>query len=324
MSRRSQTGACAGHPAPAHRLAACGDDSGSDDGTEGAGLESLTVEGDVGTAPEVTFDGQVSVSEVETETLITGEGDEVEEGDQVLTHLWIGNGFSQREALDTYKDKKPELLTVDDSSARSSSTGHGGPDHRLPRPGRCARRGRLRRGRATPRSRSPTRTPSSSSSTSSAASSTDPRAPTRMLPTGRPRSSRRTACPPASTSRAPPSRPTGCASRRCVQGDGAEVEKGQTIVVDYLGQVYGGEEPFDASYSRGEPASFQIGTGNVIKGWDQALVGRAVGQPGDAVDPARARLRQGGQQGRRHQGNRHAGTSSSTSWPRAERSSRLG
>jgi peptidylprolyl isomerase len=62
-----------------------------------------------------------------------------------------------------------------------------------------------------------------------------------------------------------------------VQGDGATVEKGQTIVVNYLGQVYKGEAPFDSSYARGEPTSFQIGVGAVVKGWDEALVGRAVG-----------------------------------------------
>jgi peptidylprolyl isomerase len=64
---------------------------------------------------------------------------------------------------------------------------------------------------------------------------------------------------------------------RLVQGDGAKVEKGQTIVVNYLGQVYDGKAPFDSSFSRGEPTSFQIGTGNVVKGWDKGLVGQTIG-----------------------------------------------
>ena len=34
-----------------------------------------------------------------------------------------------------------------------------------------------------------------------------------------------------------------------IEGEGEEVEKGQTIVVNYLGQVYGGKKPFDESYS---------------------------------------------------------------------------
>jgi peptidylprolyl isomerase len=61
-----------------------------------------------------------------------------------------------------------------------------------------------------------------------------------------------------------------------VQGDGAVVAQGQTIAVNYLGQVYKGAKPFDESFT-GNPASFQIGTGAVIKGWDQALVGKTVG-----------------------------------------------
>ena len=37
------------------------------------------------------------------------------------------------------------------------------------------------------------------------------------------------------------------------------------------------KSPFDANFSSGQPTSFTIGTGAVIKGWDQALVGKAVG-----------------------------------------------
>ena len=61
-------------------LAACGDDTGGDDTPTGGGLDSLTVEGDLGTSPEVTFDGQVEVSKIETKTLITGDGAEVARG----------------------------------------------------------------------------------------------------------------------------------------------------------------------------------------------------------------------------------------------------
>ncbi|WP_134764764.1 FKBP-type peptidyl-prolyl cis-trans isomerase [Nocardioides sp. 1609] len=60
------------------------------------------------------------------------------------------------------------------------------------------------------------------------------------------------------------------------EGDGAEVTAGQTIQADYWGQSYGTEEPFDESYS-GEPFTAQIGVGQLIPGWDQALVGVPVG-----------------------------------------------
>lgn len=60
------------------------------------------------------------------------------------------------------------------------------------------------------------------------------------------------------------------------QGDGPAVEAGQTIEVDYLGQVWGGSI-FDNSYDRGSSIGFPIGVGRVISGWDGGLVGLNVG-----------------------------------------------
>ena len=77
------------------------------------------------------------------------------------------------------------------------------------------------------------------------------------------------------------------------QGRRREVKKGQTITVNYLGQVYDAKKPFDESYS-GEPASFPIGVGQVIKGWDETPGRRDGRLPGDPGDPAGRRLRQEG------------------------------
>ena len=59
-------------------------------------------------------------------------------------------------------------------------------------------------------------------------------------------------------------------------GDGPLVEAGETIVVNYLGQTWGGHV-FDNSYDRGETIAFPIGVGAVIGGWDTGLVGQAIG-----------------------------------------------
>ena len=61
------------------------------------------------------------------------------------------------------------------------------------------------------------------------------------------------------------------------EGDGAVVEKGNAVVVKYLGQVYDGKKPFDENFSTDKPTSFAIGNGAVIKGWDQTIVGSKVG-----------------------------------------------
>lgn len=59
-------------------------------------------------------------------------------------------------------------------------------------------------------------------------------------------------------------------------GSGAVVEPGDLLVADYLGQVWDGAV-FDSSFDRGSPSAFEIGTGNVIAGWDAGLAGQAVG-----------------------------------------------
>lgn len=60
------------------------------------------------------------------------------------------------------------------------------------------------------------------------------------------------------------------------QGEGPVVQAGQTIEVNYLGQVWAGEV-FDNSYDRGSTIHFPIGVGVVIAGWDSSLVGQPIG-----------------------------------------------
>jgi peptidylprolyl isomerase len=62
-----------------------------------------------------------------------------------------------------------------------------------------------------------------------------------------------------------------------IEGTGPAVAAGQTITVNYVGVSYRTGEEFDASWKNGQPASFPIGVGRVIPGWDQGLVGVKVG-----------------------------------------------
>jgi peptidylprolyl isomerase len=62
-----------------------------------------------------------------------------------------------------------------------------------------------------------------------------------------------------------------------IKGTGAAVQSGQTINVNYVGVTYADGKEFDSSWSRSEAFSFQVGAGNVIKGWDQGLIGVKVG-----------------------------------------------
>ena len=68
------------------------------------------------------------------------------------------------------------------------------------------------------------------------------------------------------------------------EGDGPKVKAGEVLVADYLGVRWDGGETFDSSFDRG-PAGFSIGTGAVIPGWDNGLVGVPVGSRVMLVTP---------------------------------------
>jgi peptidylprolyl isomerase len=59
-------------------------------------------------------------------------------------------------------------------------------------------------------------------------------------------------------------------------GSGPKPAKGDTIEVQYTGWLNNGTK-FDSSRDRGQPASFQIGVGAVIPGWDEAVLTMNVG-----------------------------------------------
>ncbi|MEO3754626.1 FKBP-type peptidyl-prolyl cis-trans isomerase [Streptomyces sp. B6B3] len=62
-----------------------------------------------------------------------------------------------------------------------------------------------------------------------------------------------------------------------IEGDGAEVEAGQALAVQYTGVTWADGEKFDSSWDRESASAFQIGTGQVVPGWDEGLVGKHVG-----------------------------------------------
>lgn len=60
------------------------------------------------------------------------------------------------------------------------------------------------------------------------------------------------------------------------EGTGAEAVNGKTAVVHYKGTLANGMK-FDSSHDRGQPFSFTLGAGQVIRGWDLGVVGMKVG-----------------------------------------------
>jgi len=61
--------------------------------------------------------------------------------------------------------------------------------------------------------------------------------------------------------------------------------KGDTLSMHYTGKLEDGTE-FDSSIPRGEPLSFTLGAGQVIKGWDQGLLNMCEGEKRKLSIPA--------------------------------------
>mgnify|MGYP005815794177 CR=1 FL=1 len=57
----------------------------------------------------------------------------------------------------------------------------------------------------------------------------------------------------------------------------SKIEKGQTVSLHYVGTLDDGTE-FDSSRTRGEAASFEIGAGKLIKGFEEAVQEMEVGE----------------------------------------------
>jgi len=60
------------------------------------------------------------------------------------------------------------------------------------------------------------------------------------------------------------------------EGTGATAANGHAVTVNYTGWLTNGKK-FDSSVDRGEPFKFQLGGGQVIKGWDEGVAGMKVG-----------------------------------------------
>ncbi|WP_426244569.1 FKBP-type peptidyl-prolyl cis-trans isomerase [Nocardioides sp. LHG3406-4] len=260
-------------------LSACGNDSGEGSGSSsgsGAGLSVVKVSGDQGKAPKVTFDEKLDPSKVETKVITEGDGEEIADGDNVLTHVWIGNGFTEKQAFTTYDAGTPELLNVNDqltpalkkgiegqtvgsrvavaapagdafSPEQGAQLGLGNQDSVLFVLDLVEKIGTEPKGEEKPVAKWAPAITDDDGTITGLDFSKAPEPGDNLLIT------------------------------KTVKGDGAVVKKGQTIYVNYLGQTYKGDKPFDESYSAGSPVSFPIGVGQVIKGWDDALVGQTVG-----------------------------------------------
>ncbi|MEA5534376.1 FKBP-type peptidyl-prolyl cis-trans isomerase [Crocosphaera sp. XPORK-15E] len=79
--------------------------------------------------------------------------------------------------------------------------------------------------------------------------------------------------------------PSGLKYVEVKEGDGASPTTGKTVTVHYTGTLENGKK-FDSSRDRGQPFSFKIGVGQVIKGWDEGVASMKVGGRRTLIIPA--------------------------------------
>jgi FKBP-type peptidyl-prolyl cis-trans isomerase FkpA len=83
-------------------------------------------------------------------------------------------------------------------------------------------------------------------------------------------------------------------------GTGAALTAGKIAVVQYTGWLYEASatdnkgKQFDSSRTGGQPFRFAVGTGQVIKGWDQGVVGMKIGESRRLIIPPNLAYGDGG------------------------------
>jgi peptidylprolyl isomerase len=75
----------------------------------------------------------------------------------------------------------------------------------------------------------------------------------------------------------PVTTPSGLSYIDVTVGGGATPQAGQTVQVHYTGWLESNGQKFDSSVDRGQPFSFSLGAGQVIKGWDEGVASMHVG-----------------------------------------------
>lgn len=237
-------------------------------------LDEVTVEGEPGEKPAVTFDAPLVIEDTATTVVTAGDGDTVEEGQQVTANMTLVSGTSGEVVESSYDSGSPSGFPTDTEQINeglfdavvgqtvgsrvllslngAASAGQqsetliyvidieGVED--IPEP--------LERAEGEEQSL-PDLFPELTRDDSGAPSIAQPEGD------------------------APAELEVGTA----IEGEGPEVAEGQNVSVHYTGWLWDdASEPFDSSWERGEEFVVQgVGAAPVIDGWNEALVGQKVG-----------------------------------------------
>jgi peptidylprolyl isomerase len=132
-----------------------------------------------------------------------------------------------------------------------------------------------------PPAQSQTLTFTATSTSTGATGATTPPTPTIVTPKSGPLSSEPKITLPKTAA------PKTLVGKDLVTGTGAAAATGDTLTVNYVGELYSNGKVFDASWKRNQTFTLPgpLGSGSVIKGWDQGLVGMRVGGRRELIIP---------------------------------------
>jgi peptidylprolyl isomerase len=262
--------------------AACGDTAADDPGSgtssaPSGALGAVEVEGEVGEGMKVTLDGDVKAEEPETQVITEGDGNPVKAGSTALLHLYIGNGTTGEQSVNTYDQGKAVPVQMSEDQ--------------LFKPVLDAVVGQSRGSRvAVAASVEEVWGPQGQPQLNLKAEDTavfvadivsvepvevlqgpegEPVDPAKGAPTVVEEDGQVTGF---DWSSAPTKAPTKLTVIPLVKGDGPVADDESMVTFNYFGAVWGEKKPFDESFSR-EPAPFGVGVNGLIAAWDKSIPG---------------------------------------------------
>ncbi|WP_152188114.1 FKBP-type peptidyl-prolyl cis-trans isomerase [Georgenia satyanarayanai] len=223
-----------------------------------AALEGITVEGEAGAEPTLTFEQPLNVSESAAVVASPGDGEEIVEGQLLVVDFIQVNG-ENGEVLDSTYEGEPQPLVVSDEMTVPALN-----DVLI---------GQQVGARVLFAS------PTQASAAIMALEVVDARSRAEGAAVDVPENV------PAVTlaENGEPSiaavdgeAPTELVVAPTIEGEGDVVEEGDYVFVQYSGWLWDGTS-FDSSWTKGTPFSLEAGAGQVIEGWDTGLIGQSVG-----------------------------------------------